>query len=106
MDKMEKEAAKLAKKALGGFNTPKAYRDLPLTQEAVTFVTLPTGKAIKLSGFAHERQVATVTRKYLRDLAPVKTAHVIVARGTTDVIETRATFIDLEAGISRRSVEG
>ena len=94
----------LAKKALGGFNCPKSYRDLPTSQQALTFVTLPAGEVMKLFGFAHERQVATATRKRLGDIAAVTTTHVIVARNTDGVIETRATFIDNEAGISRRAL--
>lgn len=98
------EMKRLAKKALGGFNCPKSYRDLPMSQEALTFVTLPNGKVIKLFGFAHERQTAMATRKHLRDIAPVTVAHVVVERGAHVVIETRATFIDNERGISRRSI--
>ena len=98
------EIRRTARNMMGCFNEPKATRDLPLSQQAMTFITLPSGKLVKLSGFAHERQVATVTRKHLRDLAPVTVAHVIVERGTEKVIETRATFIDCESGISRRAI--
>ena len=100
----DKELSALARKTLGQFNESKATRNLPLSQQAMTFITLPSGKLAKLFGFAHERQVATVTRKHLRDLAPVTVAHVIVERGTEKVIETRATFIDCESGISRRAI--
>jgi hypothetical protein len=94
----------LARKALGGCNTPKAYRDLPASQKALTLVTLPDGQTIKLFGFAHERQTATATRKQLRALVPVAVAHVVIARASGAVIETRANFIDNESGISRRAI--
>ena len=100
----DQDLAKLARKTLSQFNTPKAYRDLPTSQVALTLITLPTGKIIKASGFAHERHVATMVRKHLGDIATVTTRHVIVARADDAEIETRATFMDLESGISRRAI--
>jgi hypothetical protein len=100
----DREAAALAKKTLGQFNTPESYRDLPASQQAVTYITLPGGETIKASGFAHERQVATMVRRRLGALAAVTTTHAVVARQTDTVIETRATFVDCESGISRRGM--
>lgn len=98
------EIRRTARNMMGCFNEPLATRDLPASRQAMTFITLPTGKIVKLSGFAHERQVATVTRKHLRGLAAVTVAHVIVERGSDIVIETRATFVDCESGIGRRAI--
>lgn len=97
------EMSVLAKRALGGMNTPKAYRGLPQDQQAMTMITLPNGKVVWLFGFAHERQTSTAVRRAMRDLAPVNVAHVIVKFGTRDVIETRAAFVDFDGpGLCRR----
>ena len=104
LNREDQELQSLARKALGGFNTPKSYRDLPTSQEARTIITLPSGEFVTLRGFAGERQTATVTRRHLRSITPVTVAHVVVDLATGAVIETRGTFIDNERGISRRAI--